>query len=1587
MTIDAWNIDTIKLETWEKLLDEATKKENRKFLGMSGRKIKIFSYSDFQSQKIYRILPLSELIKSYNDFSLLGDITPSYQKLEMSIKSKLLVLMCEIAQTSLKIEVGIKIENPLKNALGDFSWMDIFSLNEKDFIHFLMKMGDNINILDECGEAALILAIKMKKTRVVEILLKLNANPNIKNNLEQTPLILAISTVIIDPFIIEMLLKHGAVCAPSILKTFIQFLDSYLPLNEEKFLKSIQLLIKAGADINLLDEFGSSLLYDIISSKKCRKETTRLMFVKILLSCEANPNTITIKRNLRSLSKERFTQDAPYFFAKKNGMKEIQEALLLAGAQDNKGNTLLMEAIENNNIIGVKLYLTLKSFQKSLEIFNDAGYNPLRHAALFDKKEIVDLLLQAGANPNITNRDGLTILEELASKETVHRDIFQSLLSAGACFLENSVEKITITSSPYFNIWKQSQINNHYDYLEVLLAQWRINQNLIKKEFSLKLTMKSENPVDDIILKVFSSIFLSANEKYLKLFYDSGISINSLDTKGNSVLSYIVDQLTYQFDLLTYKSIKRLLKLGANPLINEKTTDGMLFASVQAENPKMVQMMLSNEANILVRNFVGCSPLQMAVISGNLPIIEQLILCLQKKMESFEKENGTKILHNSIIGDAMAEAIRLGAYKTIKLFLSAGFSPNTLDRFSNPLLLIAAENNKYKIVKLLIKAGVNLDLKNIKGSTALEIAIKKIEIDKENVNAKKISELLWVCGARDQHGNNVLIVAVYARNISAIKKIISETIPRKIDIDAQNNAGSTALLEASIRGKDYFDIINLLLECGANPFLTNHYKQSVFMHNAVQGNLSAIKYLIKLGVNIESKDILGHTPLMWAAGSLLQNHLVIEELIKNGAKLETEDYSENTALKIAFLHNLNHVQILLDAGARDIQGSSILMQMIQRGESFEVIEKLMNECLDVNETNNFGDSAAFQASYLGRVDVLEALVERGADLTISNLNLFTPLSAAMAYSPPTESSIKYLLGEIYTILIDWKKDFSTVFKLLYENPIDLIDHLLASSDLENKGIILAIPYLLNNSKLAEIIFQKLTQEEINNGLNALQEIFPKSSFTKLCESTLHINEEHFILNDEDIVPKISKPIDIGELLVMFDQLNTSYKELPGYCNPALIKDDGSPTHLKNLRSYLIKFISAIKAKKSFFGSPPDPLPTDLDLVKDSKLNAQKQYFETLENLVKILIVKLQDPSIDQDKKTSALLDLAVAGNHCGARYISECRAWVNLLSPCKETMSLLGIINQNLTNYRIGILEKLSNRFVKHTGDNPGQKIPIGNRSHTYNQYLSFIGKIRGIPGFETAHEDHAFWHSEITSPKTITYENGTTKLLPGTALMEFDNLYNPTSLIDCVMEIDSNLFFMWFKDRVITTTWKKERFETIEKEIVEKYFQNLKELKSIGDLKLDEELVKEVKRLLLTFWITSEIDFKNPEAIDKAIAVRMERPPYIGKSEIDKTKEANKIRQTILPLLISKDKQKAYVDHMIKRSLIQNGIGISDLKDPQDEKEVIKLIHDKIEWDRCEAFLDEENIRDPVTGKITRQAIIEMLTQLRILSGEPVAF
>ncbi len=164
-----------------------------------------------------------------------------------------------------------------------------------------------------------------------------------------------------------------------------------------------------------------------------------------------------------------------------------------------------------------------------------------------------------------------------------------------------------------------------------------------------------------------------------------------------------------KFDDLS--EVKLLIKAGISPNSMDPKGNTMLFLAVKDNSLKVIDYLTNlpgTEINLPTKN--GETPLMIAAIDGNLPIVKYLVLT--KKAEI-----------NSAGWTPLQYACTKGHLDVAEFLVANGAKVNALSPNNSTALMMSVMSGNEYLVKFLLDNGSDLKMRNQQGLTAIDFAI------------------------------------------------------------------------------------------------------------------------------------------------------------------------------------------------------------------------------------------------------------------------------------------------------------------------------------------------------------------------------------------------------------------------------------------------------------------------------------------------------------------------------------------------------------------------------------------------------------------------------------------------------------------------------------------------------------------------------------------------------------------------------------------------------------------------------------------------------------------------------------------------
>lgn len=537
-------------------------------------------------------------------------------------------------------------------------------------------------------------------------------------------------------------------------------------------------------------------------------------------------------------------------------------------------------------------------------------------------------------------------------------------------------------------VLRNSNLDNQLEIIKLFIENGKIDCSYAD-EFIKLIDFIIENG-NDYDKKEFNSImenllFSSKNNNYIP-YIKFG--------KGNDILKYVLDK-----DDLPYNIVEWILSIPKLDL-NEQNDSGLTASHYisKVRDVKTLRLFFEyspEETDLNILDNWGISPLEYAMEENNNNAVELFRTYMSKTSYELKESKRRNNMRYSFLEEKINNKYKLFEYDQFDdeedmneeeddiidnkfqkdydeykkyhldnvvslrkiLFydrkLSNGYKIYTLSdikerekyieynkellRKHSYLLTESLEYEEINIAKKLIECGVDINIHDYKGDTALFLAIRK--------DYKDIIELLLEHGANPNEPNNNGITSLEEACLDGNFSIVKTLLKHGADPNIQDYDGGCALIESCKSGESR--IVKLLLEHGSNPNLKDDNGNTAILEACMRNYTEIVKLLLSYKANPNVINEIGDTPIDFAV--CRGNKDIVELLLENDAdpNIRCNQY-ENTPLMDACLCKRNEIiKLLLDHGADpkltngDDETVLELAKLLKNEEAVKIILKYM----------------------------------------------------------------------------------------------------------------------------------------------------------------------------------------------------------------------------------------------------------------------------------------------------------------------------------------------------------------------------------------------------------------------------------------------------------------------------------------------------------------------------------------------------------------------------------------------------------------------------------------------------------------------
>uniref|UniRef100_A0A3P9CJ69 Poly [ADP-ribose] polymerase n=1 Tax=Maylandia zebra TaxID=106582 RepID=A0A3P9CJ69_9CICH len=695
----------------------------------------------------------------------------------------------------------------------------------------------------------------------------------------------------------------------------------------------------------------------------------------------------------------------------------------------------LFEACRNGDVSRVKKLVD--AVNVSAKDMAGRKSTPLHFAAGFGRKDVVDHLLQTGANVHARDDGGLIPLHNACSFG--HSEVVSLLLCQGAD--PNARDNWNYTPL------HEAAIKGKIDVCIVLLqhgADPNIRNTdgksaLDLAEPSAKAVLTGEYKKDELLEAARSG----NEEKLMALLTPLNVNCHASDGRKSTPL-----HLAAGYNRV--RIVQLLLQHGADVHAKDKGGLVPLHNACSYGHYEVTELLLKHGACVNAMDLWQFTPLHEAASKNRVEVCSLLLShgadptllnCHSKSSVDMAptpelKERLTYEFKGHSLLQAAREADMAKAKKTLALEIINFKHPHTHETALH--CAVASPHPKRKqVTELLLRKGANVNEKNKDFMTPLHVAAERAHNDIMEVLQKhgaKVNALdtlgqtalhraalaghLQTCRLLLGYGADASLVSLQGFTAAqmgneAVQQILNENVPvRNSDVDYR-------LLEAAKAGD--LDTVKSLCTAQNVNCRDLEGRHSTPLHFAAGYNrVSVVEYLLHHGADVHAKDKGGLVPLHNACS---YGHFEVAELlVRHGASVNVADLWKFTPLheaaakgkyeicKLLLKHGADPTKKnrdgntpldLVKDGDTDIQdllrGDAALLDAAKKGCLARVQKLCSPDNINCRDTQGRNSTPLHLAAGYNNLEVAEYLLEHGADVNAQDKGGLIPLHNAASY--------------------------------------------------------------------------------------------------------------------------------------------------------------------------------------------------------------------------------------------------------------------------------------------------------------------------------------------------------------------------------------------------------------------------------------------------------------------------------------------------------------------------------------------------------------------------------------------------------------
>lgn len=690
-------------------------------------------------------------------------------------------------------------------------------------VQLSVEIADKVRLSEELIEAS-----KNGDIKEMRRLFVLGADVNYHNAAGYSALLVAALAGQFDAA--EVLVVRGARFTDVEIGTLL------LMIVETNNLSLLRLLTRQKADLNFRYEQGRTILWHAVEKQRWS------IFDQLV---KAGVDT-SIKDN---------SGQTILMWTIENGMEKVAQMLKNYGLKLDPvtASKMLRETVAKENIIKLR---GLLPFVADVNPVYEDGFTPLWYAAIKGRTDIAEMLLAAGADPNVKDKNKKSLLTYCL--ETRKFDLASRLIEHKA--------SLSVQEANY--LLQKGVALGDADLVRVVLKS------------GANVNQKFDDGMSPIWVAAFNN-----NREMVQLLAAAGANINSKDNDGRTILMWAIENNRKELAQV-------ILASGANVNLLDNKKRTALSIAIEKNNLALVDLLLRYKAQVNIKDENGNAPLTIATATGNFPMVQILVA------------GGATVNTEDKMGNTPLVIAIYKNYNDIARFLiEHGADVNKANRDKRTPVHIAVMRGARDLLDLLLEKGAEIDKPDVTGATPLIYAKRDNRFD--------LVSLLLQRGAKISSREEMEELFTYACQ-NGYDVIVEELIKRRVDINRRFADGSTPIWLAVMNGNS--KVIKMLVQAGADIEARDKEGMTPLVYAAAKKEEHVVITLINLGAEINAKDKGLNTPLHYCASRGFAQ--AVAHLIRKGANLTDKDDKGRTPMvRAQFTGNYDIVDMLKRAGA------------------------------------------------------------------------------------------------------------------------------------------------------------------------------------------------------------------------------------------------------------------------------------------------------------------------------------------------------------------------------------------------------------------------------------------------------------------------------------------------------------------------------------------------------------------------------------------------------------------------------------------------------------------------------------------------